>query len=216
MTLPHYDASGQKEKAYSVAVEIFGREKTNNNLIKAAYEHYLSARRINLAKTKTRGLVHGGGRKPWRQKGTGRARVGSIRSPIWRGGGITFGPSGSENYTKKLNKKAKTLALKQALTIKKDRIICLKDLPDDAKTATIAKLFFETLKLNRKVLLIDHHPQEAVRRATRNLQDLRLIEVDYLNVFRIINADWLVFTAAALDHLQERLSAFNVKANLKN
>ena len=107
MTLPYYDSSGQKEKAYSVAVEIFAREKTNNNLIKAAYEHYLSARRINLAKTKTRGLVSGGGRKPWRQKGTGRARVGSSRSPIWRGGGITFGPTGSENYAKKLNKKPK-------------------------------------------------------------------------------------------------------------
>ena len=216
MTLPYYDSNGQKEKAYGVAVEIFAREKTNNNLIKAAYEHYLSARRINLAKTKTRGLVRGGGRKPWRQKGTGRARVGSSRSPIWRGGGIIFGPTGSENYAKKLNKKAKTLALKQALTMKNQQIICLKDLPDDGKTATMSKLFFETLKLNRKVLLIDHNSQVAAQRATHNLQDLQLLEVDYLNVFRIMNADWLVFTAAALEHLQERLSALNVKANLKN
>ena len=100
--------------------------------------------------------------------------------------------------------------------MKNQQIICLKDLPDDGKTATMSKLFFETLKLNRKVLLIDHNSQVAAQRATHNLQDLQLLEVNYLNVFRIMNADWLVFTAAGLEHLQERLSTLNVKANLKN
>src|SRR5580658_9500569 len=92
---------------------VFGVEVKHHELLKAAYVAYLANGRGNLAVTKTRGLVSGGGRKPWRQKGTGRARFGSSRNPIWRGGGIAFGPTGQENYTKNLNIKAKRLALKQ-------------------------------------------------------------------------------------------------------
>src|SRR5580698_5725607 len=96
---------------------VFGVDAKNHELLKAAYVAYLANGRGNLAVTKTRGLVSGGGRKPWRQKGTGRARFGSSRNPIWRGGGIAFGPTGEENYSKQLNLKAKRLALRQALSL---------------------------------------------------------------------------------------------------
>src|ERR1700756_2254078 len=86
---------------------VFGVEAKNHELLKAAYTAYLANGRANLATTKTRGLVRGGGRKPWRQKGTGRARFGSSRNPIWRGGGITFGPTGHENFSKQLQNKGK-------------------------------------------------------------------------------------------------------------
>ena len=207
MTLPHYTSSGQKQTAYSVPADVFSRPQTNHNLIKAAYEHYLSKKRVNLAKVKTRAAVRGGGRKPWKQKGLGRARVGTIRSPLWRGGGVVFGPSGQENYAKKLNKKAKVLALKQALTLKKEQAISLKSLPTDGKTATMHSLIFKSLKLNRKVLIVDSKADQPVRLSVRNLKDVALIDVAYLNVFRVMNADWLIFTAAALESLQERFSS---------
>ena len=205
MTIPQYDSTGQKMKACSVEAEIFNRPKTNDNLLKAAYEHYLASKRVNLAKVKNRSQVRGGGRKPWRQKGTGRARVGTIRSPLWRGGGITFGPTGKENYAKKLNKKAKLLALKQALTLKKASIVCFKDLPADGKTATMAKLL-ASLKLDRKVLLVVCQPADGARRAARNLEDVQMIEAQYLSVFKVLNADWLAFTADGLERLQAHLS----------
>ena len=191
-------------KAYSVETEIFDRPKTNDNLLKAAYEHYLASKRVNLAKVKNRSEVRGGGRKPWRQKGTGRARVGTIRSPIWRGGGITFGPTGNENYAKKLNKKAKLLALKQALTLKKTSTVCFKDLPTDGKTATMAKLL-TSLKLDKKILLVVSKPVDEARRAAHNLKDVQMIEAEYLSVFKVLNADWLAFTADGLERLQAHL-----------
>ncbi len=105
--------------------------------------------------TKTRGLVSGGGRKPWRQKGTGRARFGSSRNPIWRGGGIAFGPTGEENYTKSLNLKAKRLAIRQALSLAAEskKLIIIEDLTSkDGKTAELAKLLTK-LGANRRTLL---------------------------------------------------------------
>ena len=118
MNAPTYSASGQKATSQTtLSKDIFGQEIKNHQLLKDAYDAYLANGRENLAVVKTRGLVSGGGKKPWRQKGTGRARFGSSRNPIWRGGGIVFGPTGNENYTKKLNVKAKRVALKQALIV---------------------------------------------------------------------------------------------------
>ena len=202
MTVPSYTAAGTKQTACAVPADIFGLKETNHRLVKAAYENYLDKKRANLAKVKTRGFVRGGGRKPWQQKGTGKARVGSIRSPLWRGGGVIFGPTGGENYVKKLNKKAKALALRQALTLKKDKVAVLQTLPEDGKTATLNRLLFDKLKLDRRVLLVDGGAAEPAKRAVRNLAEVELIDVSYLNVFRVMNADWLVFTAKALDNLK--------------
>src|ERR1700722_17624984 len=108
MALPTYTKAGTKATTPAkLDKAVFGLDVTNHELIKMAYVAYLANSRENLAGTKTRGLVRGGGRKPWKQKGTGRARFGSSRVPIWRGGGITFGPTGQENYTIRMNVKSK-------------------------------------------------------------------------------------------------------------
>ncbi len=111
---------------------------------------YLSNARENLAVTKTRGMVRGGGKKPWKQKGTGRARFGSSRVPIWRGGGITFGPTGEENYSKQMNVKAKRLAIRQALSLASDagKVVIIEDLTSkEGKTADLSEINWPKLTL---------------------------------------------------------------------
>jgi large subunit ribosomal protein L4 len=103
--------------AKTLPKEVFGVEVKNHELLKLAYDSYLANSRLVGATTKQRGEVRGGGKKPWQQKGTGRARFGSSRNPIWRGGGIVFGPRGNENYTKKISTSSKQLAIRQALTL---------------------------------------------------------------------------------------------------
>ena len=110
------DAVKTQTKA-TLPKEVFAVEVKNHELLKLAYDAYLSNSRLASATTKTRGEVRGGGKKPWKQKGTGRARFGSSRNPIWRGGGIVFGPRGNENYVKKISTAAKRQAIKQALTL---------------------------------------------------------------------------------------------------
>src|ERR1700686_3786197 len=112
MPVTTYTKTGNKATvAAKLDKSVFDVDVKNHDLLKQAYLAYLSNARVNLAVTKKRGDVRGGGRKPWRQKGTGRARFGSIRNPIWRGGGIIFGPTGQENYKRKLNTKAKRQAI---------------------------------------------------------------------------------------------------------
>src|SRR5882757_6002067 len=117
-TIATYTKSGTKATtAAKLDKAVFGVEVKNHELLKQAYVTYLANGRENLAVTKTRGLVSGGGKKPWKQKGTGRARFGSTRNPIWRGGGIAFGPTGNENYSIKVNVGAKRQAIRQALSL---------------------------------------------------------------------------------------------------
>src|SRR6476661_8284352 len=118
MSVPTFTKSGAKATTPAkLDKAVFAVMPENHELLKLAYSAYLANGRENLAVTKTRGLVSGGGKKPWKQKGTGRARFGSSRVPLWRGGGITFGPTGNENYSHKLNLKAKRQALRQALSL---------------------------------------------------------------------------------------------------
>src|SRR6266545_1054603 len=118
MAVSTYTKSGTKATTPAkLDKKIFGVEVKNHNLLKIAYLAYLANGRPNLAITKKRGEVRGGGAKPWRQKGTGRARVGSSRNPLWRGGGIAFGPTGNENYSHKINTKTKREAIRQALSL---------------------------------------------------------------------------------------------------
>lgn len=180
---------------------VFGVEIKNHDLLKQAYVTYLANGRENLAVTKTRGLVSGGGRKPWKQKGTGRARFGSTRNPIWRGGGIAFGPTGQENYTKQLNLKAKRLAIRQALTISatENRISVIEVLnAKDGKTAELAKLLGK-LKTGKNVLLVAENKTDELIRASQNLQNVKLVAAQYVNTYDVMNADTIVFEAKALD-----------------
>lgn len=180
---------------------IFDVAPESHTLLKEAYVAYLANGRDTYAVTKTRGLVSGGGKKPWRQKGTGRARFGSSRNPIWRGGGIAFGPTGEENYSKKLNVKAKRLALRQALSVAAvaGNIVVIEDIVSkEGKTSEVSTLLTKIGATRRTLIAVDHKEDMLVR-ATRNLGDVKLVQANYLNVFDVLNADTIVITNAALE-----------------
>lgn len=178
--------------------EVFGVGVPNHELLKLAYDAYLANNRLASAHTLQRGEVRGGGKKPWKQKGTGRARVGSIRSPIWRGGGIVFGPRGNENYTIKISKTSKRVALRQALTLANEaKKIVVKDVKTTGKTAEIAK-FLADNKFDRKVLLVVDDKSDELLRATANLRNVVLVSATYLTVYHILNADHIVLSTKSV------------------
>ena len=181
---------------------VFAVEVRNHELLKLAYDAYLANNRLASATTKQRGEVRGGGKKPWRQKGTGRARFGSIRYPIWRGGGIVFGPRGNENYTKKISKTSKRVALRQALTVKADKVL-VADIKTTGKTAEVAK-FLKENNLNRRVLIVAEKTDELIR-ATNNISEALLVSPIYLNVFDILNADHIVIAPKAIETIENWL-----------
>lgn len=181
---------------------VFAVQVPNHELLKLAYDAYLANSRLASATTKQRGEVRGGGKKPWRQKGTGRARFGSIRNPIWRGGGIVFGPRGNENYTKKISKTSKKVALRQALTVKADNVM-LADIKTTGKTAEVVK-FLKDNKLNRRILIVAEKTPELIR-ATNNISEVLLVSPMYLNVFDILNADHIVIAPKAIEAIENWL-----------
>ncbi|MBF1002756.1 MAG: 50S ribosomal protein L4 [Candidatus Nanogingivalaceae bacterium] len=181
---------------------VFAVEVRNHELLKLAYDAYLANNRLASATTKQRGEVRGGGKKPWRQKGTGRARFGSIRNPIWRGGGIVFGPRGNENYTKKISKTSKRVALRQALTVKADKVL-VADIKTTGKTAEVVK-FLKENNLNRRVLIVAEKTDELIR-ATNNISEALLVSPMYLNVFDILNADHIVIAPKAIETIENWL-----------
>lgn len=201
MSTPTYTASGTKATTpVKLSKEVFGVEVKNHQLLRQAYEAYLANGRSNLAVVKTRGLVRGGGKKPWKQKGTGRARFGSSRNPIWRGGGIVFGPTGEENYTKKISTTSKRVATRQALSLASTsgKLIVLEKLTSkDGKTGDMAKLLAK-VGVTRDVLVVVETKTPELVNATANLQNVILVSAKYLNVFDIMNADHIVITADAL------------------
>ncbi len=193
-------------KKASLPKEVFAVDVPNHELLKLAYDSYLANARLASATTKQRGEVRGGGKKPWKQKGTGRARFGSSRNPIWRGGGIVFGPRGNENYTKKLSKTSKRVAVRQALTLANEaKKIVVKDITTTGKTAEVAK-FLADNKFERKTLIVVDKKSPEIIRATSNLQQVRLVSAMYLNVFDILNADHIVVANAALPVITEWLT----------
>jgi large subunit ribosomal protein L4 len=208
MAVSTYTGAGVKATTPAkLSKEIFAVEVKNHQLLKQAYEAYLANGRDNLAVTKTRGLVSGGGRKPWKQKGTGRARFGSSRNPIWRGGGIVFGPTGEENYTKKISTTSKRVALRQALSLANagGKLIVLEKLVSrEGKTAEMAKLLTKVGVTRSALVVVDSKNAELVN-ATANLQNVMLVSAKYLNVFDIMNADHIVMTSDALKVVEEWL-----------
>ena len=179
--------------------DIFGLDVQNHELLKTAYDAYLANSRSSHAKTLKRGEVRGGGKKPWKQKGTGRARFGSTRNPIWRHGGVAFGRTGEENFTKKISKSAKKLAVKQALSLKNaEKAVIVESVKTTGKTREIAKKL-KDLKLDDKnVLMVVSEKAPEVLRATNNIANLKLVRATYLNVFDLLNADAIVFSETAL------------------
>lgn len=160
------------------------------------------------ASTKTRSEVSGGGRKPWRQKGTGNARQGSIRATQWRGGGIVFGPTPNRNYTKKVNKKEKRLALKSALSYKVSdkELIVVEDIKFETnKTKEMVNLLEKLNLTNKKVLVVLDELNENVCLSGRNLANIKILLPNELNSLDIVNADNMLITESALNKLEEVL-----------
>lgn len=201
MPVPTYTSAGAKATtAATLDKAVFGVEVANHELLKSAYTAYLANGRQNLAVTKTRGLVRGGGKKPWRQKGTGRARFGSSRNPIWRSGGIVFGPTGQENFTKSLNVKAKRSAIRQALSLAatENKIVVIEDvISKSGKTADLAVLLGK-IKAERHVLIVVEDKSPELLQASRNLANVNIVRAQYLSVFVLLNADCVVFSKGAL------------------
>lgn len=207
MAVVTYSRGGQKASTSTqLDKKVFGLEVANHQLLKDVYLSYLANGRANLAAAKTRGQVQGGGQKPWRQKGTGRARFGSTRNPIWRGGGAAFGPTGRENYRKSISVKAKRQALRQALSLaaKADKLIIIETFDTDGKVKSTVKLL-EKIGAKGSVLIAVSQKDELVERSTHNLSNIKAVHANYLTVFDVLNADSLVISKKSLEILSNWL-----------
>jgi len=198
--LPIYNIDGKKIKKMELTPAIFNID-TKPILIQKAVTAQAANTRKNIAHTKGRAAVSGGGRKPWRQKGTGKARHGSIRSPIWKGGGVTFGPSKNQNFGKKINKKTKKQALKMAISEKaQEKSIKIIENLELKKIKT--KLIFEILKKlkidQKKILLVLDKKNDKVIKSAKNLPNVNLIAANSLNIIDVLKADIILTTVPAI------------------
>lgn len=199
------DLKGEKVKDLTINDEIWKNEG-NDIVLKKAIRLQLDSLRQGTADTKGRSEVSGGGRKPYRQKGTGNARQGSIRAPHYRGGGIVFGPT-PRSYSFKTNRKERRLALKTALSEKfaeKNLIVVDSLVLESVKTKDAIKLL-ETLKLTGKVLFVSAGDAENLYLATRNLGNVAVVMADELNVYDIVNADMVVMDSDTINYVEEAL-----------
>jgi large subunit ribosomal protein L4 len=186
------------------------KEETAAHVVHRALVRQLTNARQGTASTKTRSEVRGGGRKPWRQKGTGRARAGSIRSPLWRGGGVIFGPK-PRDYNLKMNRKERRLALRTALMSRAEDLIVVQDFSDQLSRPKTKELVTAMARLGAtpemKTLLIVADKDENITLSARNVEKLKLIRADQLNVYDLLHADKIVATSAAIEKIQEVYSA---------
>lgn len=186
--------------------DIFGLSVDNHELVKLAYDAYLANSRSSHAKTLKRGEVRGGGKKPWKQKGTGRARFGSTRNPIWRHGGVAFGRTGEENFTKKISKSAKLQAVRQALSMANaDKLVStIADFaPKDGKTKNAIKDL--NIEAGKNYLVVVPEKTTEILRATNNIANLKVVRSTYLNVFDILNADQIIIVEKAMPEIENWL-----------
>ena len=198
--------NGEKVKDLTLKDSVWNIE-TNDDCLKKSIKLQQAATRQGTAKAKTRSEVSGGGRKPWKQKGTGRARAGSSRSPLWRGGGIVFGPT-PRDYTFKINKKERTIALKSALTeIAKEKALVVVDKIELASLKTTeAKKLIKSLNLAGNILFVTNEDNENLFMACRNLGYAEVLLVDEINVLDLVYADYVVIDEAAVKTLEEGLN----------
>ena len=186
--------------------DIFGLSVENHELVKLAYDAYLANSRSSHAKTLKRGEVRGGGKKPWTQKGTGRARFGSTRNPIWRHGGVAFGRTGEENFTKKISKSAKLQAVRQALSMQNADKAVKTIASFDAKSGKTKDAVKELkLEAGKNYLVVVPEKTESIIRATNNIANAKVVRPTYLNVFDILNADEIVIAETAMPTLEDWL-----------
>ena len=198
-----YNMQGKKVSDVELSEAVFGIEP-NENIVHSALVNYLANQRQGTQSTKTRAEVSGGGRKPWRQKGTGRARQGSIRAPQWIKGGIALGPK-PRSYTYKVNKKEKQLAIRSLLSAKvldNELTVVDKLEVEEAKTKVMAKALTD-LKVEGKALIILAEKNDNVLLSSRNIEGVKTIELNTINVFDLLNCNKLVLPLDTVKKLEE-------------
>ncbi|MGB3200088.1 MAG: 50S ribosomal protein L4 [Nodosilinea sp.] len=196
---------GEEAGTASLDLQV-AKEESASHIVHRALVRQMNNSRQGTVSTKTRAEVRGGGRKPWRQKGTGRARAGSNRSPLWRGGGVIFGPK-PRDYSVKMNRKERRLALRTALQGRIDDIVVVEGFEDKfsrPKTRDLLDAIARWgLDPNAKILLVIAERQELVYLSARNIENVKLITAVNLNVHDLLNADHIVLTSPALEAIQE-------------
>ena len=199
------DTNGKKVSEIKLAKELWGIEP-NDAVLYDALRLTMNNSRQGTADTKTRSEVSGGGRKPWRQKGTGRARQGSTRAPHWPGGGIVFGPH-PRSYAIKMNRKERRLALKSALAYKaiESKMIVVDKLEIASTKTKDMKAILSALNADKKVLIVVDELTDNLILSSRNLKNVLLLSVDEINTYDVVYADTLVITEAAVKALEEVL-----------
>lgn len=202
-TVAVLDAKGKKKGEVELATSIFGLEP-NVPVMHQVVRAQRASWRLGTHDTKTRSDVRGGGAKPWRQKGTGRARAGSIRSPLWTGGGVVFGPHPSD-YAFPVPRKMRRLALLSALSAKaaEGKVIVLADPGFDAPSTKRAAAMLAAAGVDGKATVVVAREDAATVKSVRNLPSARAIEVDRINTYDVLDNEYLVFTESALASLQE-------------
>jgi large subunit ribosomal protein L4 len=187
-------------------LELSVLEKSGNYLLHKDLLRHSNSQRQGTVSTKTRSEVRGGGKKPWRQKGTGRARAGSNRSPLWKGGGVIFGPK-PKTVSLKLNKKERRLALQTLLYNKKNNILIIENLENEireSKTKNFLKICDDcAVNLNQKVLIIVSKKTVPLKLATQNLKNVELISASNLNTFSLLKAKQIILTPLAINDIKE-------------
>ena len=197
--------AGEEVSKISLKAEVFGVEANNQVMFDAVQVEQSNARQAT-AKTKVRHEVSGGGKKPFRQKGTGRARAGTTRSPIWVGGGTVFGPVGNQNYKISQNKKEHALAVKSALSLKvKEGLIVVDEIKFAEKKTKNFVAMLDALQANKKTLVVVNELDENLVGSCRNVGYARVVTKDNLSVLDLLNADALVISLEAVKAVEEAL-----------
>lgn len=200
-----YNQEGAETGTLAVSDRVFGAP-LKSSVVHQVYTAIMANRRRPWADTKDRGEVSGGGKKPWKQKGTGRARHGSIRSPIWKGGGVTFGPLSVRNYKQKINKKMNQAAMRMCVSSRaaEEHFVAVEDFPADGKTKVFAALREKLPGAGRTTLLLVRE-NGAAERATRNIPKLTLARAADANVADILKHQYVIATKGAVEDLEKRL-----------
>lgn len=207
-TINYSISNWNNEETSQASITLHVANETAKYVVHRALVSQRSKQRQTIASTKTRSEVRGGGRKPWKQKGTGRARAGSNRSPLWRGGGVIFGPKNTVNYTKKINQKENKLAIKTILFNKKSITKVVENFEEKFISKPSTKTFLEALQRwevpnEKKVLVICENKTVNLYLSTRNLQNINLIDCRNLNTIELLNATTIILTSGSLPIIEK-------------
>lgn len=204
MKIQVVNTKGEVQKQYELPVEIFGLD-TNDTLVHQAYRYQVLNNLYPVAHTKDRSEVRGGGKKPWKQKGTGRARHGSTRSPIWRTGGVTFGPTSLRNFAISVNKKMKRKALFMALSarVASDKFVLLNEFALAQMKTKEALLILNNLKLgSTKTLVVFDRKDKNIEKSFSNIPNVSLIPSDSLNLIDILKSDTILTDITSVESIK--------------